>query len=75
MGILQAKKKKKNPWSGLPCPPPGNLSNLAIKPGSLTSFALAGMLFTTSAPWESPTEYIVLVLVQSLSLVRLFATP
>ena len=60
-------------WSGLPYPPPGNLSNLGIKPGSLTSFALAGMFFTTSTTWESRTDCIVLV--QSLSRVRLFATP
>ena len=60
-------------WSGLPCPPPGNLSNLGIKPGSLTSFALAGMFFTTSTTWESPTECIVLV--HSLGCVRLFSTP
>ena len=27
-------------WSGLPCPPPGDLSNLGIKPTSLKSPAL-----------------------------------
>ena len=27
-------------WSGLPCPPPGNLPNPRIKPTSLTSSAL-----------------------------------
>ena len=31
-------------WNGLPCPPPGNLSDPGIKPASLTSPALAGML-------------------------------
>ena len=35
-------------WSGLPCPPPGDLSNAAIKPESLTSPALGGRFFTTS---------------------------
>ena len=30
-------------WSGLPCPPPGDLPNLGIEPESLMSSALAGM--------------------------------
>ena len=29
-------------WSGLPCPPPGNLSYPGVKPESLMSPALAG---------------------------------
>ena len=29
-------------WSGLPCPPPGDLPNTGIKPTSLKSPALAG---------------------------------
>ena len=41
-------------WSGLPCPPPGDLPNPGIKPVSLTSPALAGGLFTTGATWEVP---------------------
>ena len=36
-------------WSGLPCPPPGDLPNLGIKPESLMSLAFAGGFFTTSA--------------------------
>ena len=36
-GILQAKY-----WSGLPCPPPGDLPDPRIKPKSLKSLALAG---------------------------------
>ena len=36
-------------WSGLPCPPPGDLPNPSTKPASLTSLALAGGLLTTSA--------------------------
>ena len=36
-------------WSGLPCPPPGDLPNPGIEPVSLTSPELAGGLFTTSA--------------------------
>ena len=41
-------------WSGLPCPPPGDLPNPGVKPASLTSPALAGGLFTTRSPWEAP---------------------
>ena len=40
-------------WSGLPRPTPGDLPNLGIEPASLTSPALAGRLFTTSATWEA----------------------
>ena len=40
-------------WSGLPCPPPGDLPYPGIKPPSLTSPALAGGFFTTSATWET----------------------
>ena len=39
-------------WSGLPCPPPGDLPNPGIKPASLISPVLAGRFFTTSAIWE-----------------------
>ena len=31
-------------WSGLPCPPPGDLLDPGIEPTSLTSPALAGRL-------------------------------
>ena len=37
-------------WSGLPCPPPGDLPNPGIKPVSLSSPALAGGFFTTRPP-------------------------
>ena len=36
-------------WSGLPCPPPEDLSDPGIKAKSLTSPALAGGFFTTRA--------------------------
>ena len=39
-------------WTGLPCPPPGDLPDPGIKPGSLTSPAWAGGCFTTSSAWE-----------------------
>ena len=35
-------------WSGLPCPPPGDLPNPGVKCTSLTAPALAGGFFTTS---------------------------
>ena len=40
-------------WSGLPCPSPGDLPDLGIKPMSLLSPALAGGFFTTSATQEA----------------------
>ena len=40
-------------WHGLPCPPPGDLPDLGIEPGSLMSPALSGKFFTTSATWEA----------------------
>ena len=41
-------------WSGLPCPPPGDIPNPGIKPVSLMSPAMAGRFFSTSATWETP---------------------
>ena len=40
-------------WSGLPCPPPGDLPDPGIEPSSLRSPALAGGFFNTSATWEA----------------------
>ena len=36
-------------WSGLPCPPPGDLPDTGIKLASLMSPALAGCFFITRA--------------------------
>ena len=44
-------------WSGLPCPPPGNLPDLGIEPLSLMSPALAGRLFATSATWGAHASF------------------
>ena len=41
-------------WSGLPCPPLGDLPDAGVKSGSLASPALAGGFFTTSATWKAP---------------------
>ena len=43
-------------WSGLPCPPPGDLPDPGMESASLMSPALAGMFFTTSATWEAQSE-------------------
>ena len=37
-------------WSGLPCPPPGDLPNPGIEPGSPESGVLTGGLFTAEPP-------------------------
>ena len=40
-------------WSGLPCPPPGDLPNSGTELMSLMSPALAGGFFTTSITWKA----------------------
>ena len=44
-------------WSGLPCPPLGDLPDPGIKSTSLTSPALAGGFFTTRVTWEAVHTY------------------
>ena len=39
-------------WSGLPCPPPGDLPNPRTAPMFLTPPSLAGGFFNTSTNWE-----------------------
>ena len=46
-GILQEEY-----WSGLPFPPPGDLSNPGMEPLSLLSPALTGRLFTPGTSWD-----------------------
>ena len=43
-------------WSGLPCPPPGDLPYPGIEPSSLMFLPLAGRFFTTSSAWEAPNS-------------------
>ena len=43
-------------WTGLPCPPLGDLCNPGIEPASLMSPALAGGFFTASATWEAGVQ-------------------
>ena len=44
---------KQEYWSGLSCPPPGDLLDPEIEPTSLRSPTLAGRFFTTSTTWEA----------------------
>ena len=44
-------------WSGLLCPPPGDLPDPGIEPESLTSPALAGGFFTSRATWEAQSQH------------------
>ena len=55
-------------WSGSPFPPPGDLPDPGIKPESPASPTLAGGFFTTA-----PSGMVIVV--QLLSHVQLFATP
>ena len=52
-GSLSMGFSRQEYWSGLPCPPPGDLPDPGIEPKSLRSPALAGKLFATSATWEA----------------------
>ena len=61
-------------WSGLPFPAPGDLSDPGIKPKSPVSPALQADSLPLSH-WGSPYVYTRISAVQSLSRVRLFATP
>ena len=48
-------------WSGLSCPPPGDLPDPGIKPASHMSPALVGGFFTTAVPGKPilpPAHYI-----------------
>ena len=44
---------RKEYWSGLPGPPPGDLPNPGIKSMSLMSPAWAEQFFTTSTTWDA----------------------
>ena len=49
----QASPSRQEYWSGLTSSPPGDLPNSGIDPASITSPALTGRFFTTSATWEA----------------------
>ena len=50
---LSMEFSRREHWSELPFPTPGDLPDPGIEPTSLTSPALAGGFFTTSATWEA----------------------
>ena len=54
--LLSIGFSRKEYWSGLPCPPPGDLSDPRIEHTSLMSPSLAGGFFTTKATWEAPVH-------------------
>ena len=43
-------------WSGLPCPPPGDLPDPGTEPMALASSVLTGRFFTTNTAWEALTH-------------------
>ena len=47
---LSVRFSRQEYWSGLPCPPPGDLPNLGIESTSLMSPALADGFFITRSP-------------------------
>ena len=53
-GSLSMGFSRQKYWSGLPCPPPGDLPDPRTGPVSLMSPALAGRFFTTSATYGPP---------------------
>ena len=46
---------RKEYWSGLPFPPPGDLPNRGIEPVSSAFLALTGVFFTTKPPGRQIT--------------------
>ena len=48
----------------MPCPPPGVLPDPGVELASLTSPALAGEFFTTSATWEPLADCMLNKLIQ-----------
>ena len=49
---------RKEYWSGLPCPPPGDLPDPGIESASLMSPALAGGFFTPTTTWEAQVDVV-----------------
>ena len=45
-------------WSGLPCPPPGDLPDSGIEPMSFMPLSLASGFFTTSTTWEARISHL-----------------
>ena len=58
---------KQEHWSGLPCPPPGDLPNPGMEATSFMPPALAGGFFTTSATQEAQPSSLLLLLLSRFS--------
>ena len=58
---LSMRFSRREYWSGLPCPPPGDLPSSGVKPESLMSPSLSGGFFTTRATWEALVISVVLM--------------
>ena len=52
---LSKESSRQEYWSGLPCPPPGDLPHRRIKPAFLRSSELTGRFFTICATREAHT--------------------
>jgi len=61
-GLLSMGFSRQEYWSGLPCPPIGDLHNPGIEPTSGTSPTLAGKFFIINATWETHLRPTVLFL-------------
>ena len=72
---LSAGFSRQEYWSGLLCPPPGDLPDSGIEPKSLSSPALAGRFFTTSATWKPYLYYIISIMLLLLQLCLTLCDP
>ena len=54
--LLSMEFSRQEYWRGSPCPSPGDLYDLGIKPESLKSPVLPGGFFTRRATWEAQLE-------------------
>ena len=55
--LLSIEFSRQEYWSGLPCPPLGDLPNSGIEAVSLTSSALSVGFLTTSTSWKAHSVY------------------
>ena len=74
---LSMEFSKQEYWSRFPCPPPEHLPDRDWTHVCLTSPALAGRFFTTSAPWEALVSMlkIALHMVRAVSVFAVNITP
>ena len=69
---LSLRLSRQESWSGLPCPPPGDLPDLGIE---FMSPVLASGFLTTGATWKRQgTPLLLLLLLSRFSRVRLCVT-